>query len=165
MVKPILTIDGYGLAIGFTELLQLVTTSKDYALAVLHASQITIGHTMSSQPVIVITIRCSVAASNVRTFPFLWVPELSLASATSFSQRLNYGCYLLYSLTDSSLTVLVVTSRHGLRRNHHSSVANYGQLPSNGRCLVVFLRMLLSNRSTCCECRTHLRVRLYYSVT
>jgi hypothetical protein len=33
---------GFGLLIGFTEFLQLVTTSKDYSLTVLHTSQITI---------------------------------------------------------------------------------------------------------------------------
>jgi hypothetical protein len=32
---------GVGLVIGFTELLQLVTTSKDYVLTVLHTSQVT----------------------------------------------------------------------------------------------------------------------------
>jgi hypothetical protein len=39
----------FGLVIGFIGLLQLVTTSKDYAVALLPNSQITIGHTRSSQ--------------------------------------------------------------------------------------------------------------------
>jgi hypothetical protein len=54
----------FGLVTGFIELLQLVTTSKDYALTVLHTSQITIGHTRSSQSVRVFTIRCLLAASK-----------------------------------------------------------------------------------------------------
>jgi hypothetical protein len=44
-----MTIDGVWIGIGFTELLQVVTVSKDYALTVLHTSQITIGHVRSSQ--------------------------------------------------------------------------------------------------------------------
>jgi hypothetical protein len=55
---------GFGLVIGFIELLQVVTISKDYALAVLHTSQITIGHITSSHSVIVFTSRCLVAACN-----------------------------------------------------------------------------------------------------
>jgi hypothetical protein len=78
---------GFGLVIGFIEPLQLVTTSKDYVLSILHTSQITIGHIRSSQLVTVFTSRCSVAASNVRNFTFFWVPELSPASVTSFSQQ------------------------------------------------------------------------------
>jgi hypothetical protein len=46
---------GFGLLIGFTEFLQHVTTSTDYALTVLHTSQITTGHTRSSQSVTVST--------------------------------------------------------------------------------------------------------------
>jgi hypothetical protein len=42
---------GFGLVIGFTELLELIITNKDYAVTVLHTSQITIGHTRSSQSV------------------------------------------------------------------------------------------------------------------
>jgi hypothetical protein len=55
---------GFELVIGFIELLQFITTSKDYVLTVLHASQITIGHTRSSQFVTIFTIRCLVAAST-----------------------------------------------------------------------------------------------------
>jgi hypothetical protein len=51
------------LVIGYTGLLQLVTTSKDYVLTVLHISQITIAHT-KSQSVTVFTSRCLVAAFN-----------------------------------------------------------------------------------------------------
>jgi hypothetical protein len=63
----------------------LVTTYKDYACTVLYTSQITIGHITFSQSV----------SSGVQrwTFSFLWVAELSPASATSFSQ-LNHSGYL-----------------------------------------------------------------------
>jgi hypothetical protein len=43
-----MTIDGVWIGNQFIELLQLVTTTKDYALTVLHTSQITVGHTRSS---------------------------------------------------------------------------------------------------------------------
>jgi hypothetical protein len=55
---------GFGLVIRLIELLQLVTTSKDSAITVLHTSPVTIGHTRSSQPVTVFTSRCLVAAST-----------------------------------------------------------------------------------------------------
>jgi hypothetical protein len=38
---------------------------------------------------------------------------------------------------NSSLTVLLIISRHGPLRRHRSSVAVYGPLPSKGRCLVI----------------------------
>jgi hypothetical protein len=53
---------GIGLVIRFIELLQLVTTSKDYAVTILHTSQITIGHTRSSHSATVFTSHCLVAA-------------------------------------------------------------------------------------------------------
>jgi hypothetical protein len=55
---------GFGLVIGFIELLQLLTASKDYAVTVLHTSQITIGHFRSSQSVAVFTSRWLVSASK-----------------------------------------------------------------------------------------------------
>jgi hypothetical protein len=51
---------GFGLVIRFIELLQLVTTSKAYAVTVLQTSQITVGHTRSSQSVTIFTSRCVV---------------------------------------------------------------------------------------------------------
>jgi hypothetical protein len=51
IVTILVTTDGFGSVTGFIELLQLVNTSKDYALTVLHISQITTGHTTSSQSV------------------------------------------------------------------------------------------------------------------
>jgi hypothetical protein len=62
-VTILMTVDGFWLVIGFIELLQLVTTSKDYALTVLHISQITVGHTSSSQSYS-LRCRCLVAAST-----------------------------------------------------------------------------------------------------
>jgi hypothetical protein len=50
----------HGLMTGFIELVQLVTTSNDCALTVLHTSQITIEHTRSSQSVTFLTSRCLV---------------------------------------------------------------------------------------------------------
>jgi hypothetical protein len=74
---------GFGLVIGFTELLKLITTSKDYALTVLHTSQITIGHTRFSQSVTVFTSCCSVAAST-EDVPLL----LSSRTVSSLSYQL-----------------------------------------------------------------------------
>jgi hypothetical protein len=44
-------------------------------------------------------------------------------------------------LTHSSL-VLLLTSRHGPQRKHSSSVAIYGQLSSNGRCIVAYFAVV-----------------------
>jgi hypothetical protein len=83
-------------------------------------------------------------------FPFLWIPELFLASATGFSQQqltvtepqqsshlvTNQLLFTSLNSTDfSSLTVLLITSWHG-------------PLPSNCRCLIVSWS-LPSNGSTC----------------
>jgi hypothetical protein len=46
---------GFGLVIGFSEMLQLLTTSMGYAITVLHTSEITIEHTRSYQSVTVFT--------------------------------------------------------------------------------------------------------------
>jgi hypothetical protein len=51
------------LVIGFTELSELVTINKAYAVTVLHISQVTIGHARSSQSLAVFTSRCLLAAS------------------------------------------------------------------------------------------------------
>jgi hypothetical protein len=75
---------GFGLIIGFSELVQLVTISKDYAFTVLQTSQITIGHTRSSHAISLHQLLLGIGMQR-QTFPFLWVPELSLASTTSFS--------------------------------------------------------------------------------
>jgi hypothetical protein len=50
---------------GFIELLQIVTTSKNYALTVLNTSETTIGHTRSCQSLTIFISRCLVVASVV----------------------------------------------------------------------------------------------------
>jgi hypothetical protein len=54
-------------------------------------------------------------------FPFLWVPELSQASAISFQQQ-QLTTTETQQLSDCQL-VLLITSRHGPSRKHRSSVA------------------------------------------
>jgi hypothetical protein len=66
------TIDGAWIGI---EVLQLIITSKDYALTVLRTSQVTVGHTKSSQSVTVFTSRCLVVASNVGLSPSSGFPN------------------------------------------------------------------------------------------
>jgi hypothetical protein len=39
-----------------------------------------------------------------------------------------------------------LTSRHGLHRKHHSSLAVYGQLPSNGRCIAAYFAIVAQQR-------------------
>jgi hypothetical protein len=91
---------GFGLVIGFIDLLQLITTSKDYAVTVLHLSQITIGHTRSSQSVAVFTSCCLVAASNDGRSPSFGFPDCPWpqlpASHSNSSQKLNPSDYLTF---------------------------------------------------------------------
>jgi hypothetical protein len=61
-----------------------VLSSKDCALAVLHTSKLTMGHTRSSQFVTVFTSRCLVAASNDEFSPSSGFSNCPRASATSF---------------------------------------------------------------------------------
>jgi hypothetical protein len=126
------TIDRFGMVIGFSELLQLVTTSKDYALTILHTSQITIGHTRSSQSVTVFTSHCLVIASNSGCFPssgFPNCPQPQLpASHSNNSQQLNPSGHLTKC---NSQLLLLTTTQHRPRGKHHSSVVVYGPLPSN----------------------------------
>jgi hypothetical protein len=105
IVPIIVTVAGFGLVIRFIELLQLVTTSKDYAITVLHTSQITIGHTRSSQSVTVCSSCSLVATFNGAPTPsseFRNCPPPQLpASHSNSSQRLNpRGC--LTALQDSA---------------------------------------------------------------
>jgi hypothetical protein len=87
--------------------MQLITTSKDYAVTLLHISQITVGHAGSSQSVEVFTGRCLVVASNGGISPsyvFLncpW-PQLPASFGNSSQQRTPSG-YVTNSLTHSSL--------------------------------------------------------------
>jgi hypothetical protein len=106
---------GFGLIIGFIELLRLVTTSKDYALTVLHASQITIGHSSSSQSVTIFPSRCLVAASNSgryasSRFPNCPRPQLP-ASHSNSSQRLNTSSYVINSVNHQPTQLNAVTDQ------------------------------------------------------
>jgi hypothetical protein len=121
------------LVIGFIELLQLVTTSKDYAPTVLQTSHITIGHTRSSQSVRIFTSRCLIAGSNVGCSPssgFRNYPRTQLpASHSNSSPRLNCSGFI------TATSKLSLLSRHGPHRRYRSSFIVCETLPSNGRYL------------------------------
>jgi hypothetical protein len=101
-----MTIDGFGLMTGFIGLFRL---ARDYTL------QYTVTRTHTNIHVLVSTVTSSLplldSAFQRRTFPFLWVSELSPASATNFSQqqltRTERSSLITHSLThqlsDSSL--------------------------------------------------------------
>jgi hypothetical protein len=74
---------GFGLVIGFTEHLQNVTMNNYDSLTELHIPKITVttAHIKSSQSSLAVVWQ----RLQRLTFPFLWVPKLSPASATSFS--------------------------------------------------------------------------------
>jgi hypothetical protein len=82
-----LNIDVFWISVVFIELLQHVNTSKDYALTDLHTSQITIGHTRSSQSVTDFTNCCLVAAFNSGHSSSYGFPNCPRAWATSVSQQ------------------------------------------------------------------------------
>jgi hypothetical protein len=88
--------------IGFPELLQLITTSKNYALTVLRTSHITIRHTRSCQSVTVFTSHCLVAAFNGRHSPSSVFPNCHWpqppASTSNSSQWQNPSGYLIHLL-------------------------------------------------------------------
>jgi hypothetical protein len=89
------------LVIGLIELLQLLTANKNCAVTVLHNSQITIGHTMSTQSLTVFTSRCLIAAFNDGCSPFCVFRSYHrchLPASHNSLQQLNSGDYLL---TDS----------------------------------------------------------------
>jgi hypothetical protein len=80
------------------ELLGLVTTSNDYAVTVVHISQIILEHSRSPQSVTVFTSRCLVAAFNGVLSPSSGFPNCSRpqlpGSHSNSSQRLNPSSYL-----------------------------------------------------------------------
>jgi hypothetical protein len=87
---------------------ELGTRSKHYAVILLHYSQVTIGHTMSSQSVTVFSSRCLVAASNgghppSSGFPNCPRPQLASSHSNS-SQQLNRSSSLNNLLLTDSLT-------------------------------------------------------------
>jgi hypothetical protein len=118
--KWLVTVGGFWLVIVFIGLLQLVTTSKDYSVTVLHTSQINVRHARFSQSVTIFTSRCSVAASNGGRSPssgFSNCPRK--ASHSNSSQQLKPNGYLTNC---NSLLVLLITSQHGQCRKQLSSV-------------------------------------------
>jgi hypothetical protein len=71
-----------------------------------------------------------------RTIPFLWVPELSWAPASSSSQQLSPSGYLTNTSTNSQnespLTCPAYNIWARTAQKHRSCVALYGTLSSNG---------------------------------
>jgi hypothetical protein len=158
----------------FSELLQLVTTSKDYAFSVLHTSRITIGRIRSSQPDTVFTSRRLVAASNGGRFPNC--PQFQLLSShSSSSQQPNPNGHLTHQPTiDSWLTAKAswpcfITSLHGPVRKHSSSAALQlfrgniffaEPLLSNGCCIVISRSLLTTGYATVLKLCQAGRVRM-----
>jgi hypothetical protein len=105
---------GFGLLIIFIELLQLVITSKHYALIFLHTSQITIGHTMSSQSLKTFTSRFLVAASNGGRSPSSGFPNWSLnRTLIESKQGVN--------IQSNIINIFHIThARHRLRGCYHN---------------------------------------------
>jgi hypothetical protein len=158
------------LVIGFIEFLQLVTTSKDYGLTVLHTSQSTIRHTRSSQSVTVFTSRCSVTASNgghipSSQFPNCPRPQLP-ASNSKISEQLPPQ-QLSNQLTHSKVKVKVMLRRWPVGQSVLVSNAHLTPLtcpaynisartahktpflccclqplPSNNRCIIVYFAVV-----------------------
>jgi hypothetical protein len=77
------TIKGFRLVIGFTEYLQIVTSSNYSASANLHTQQFTTESIKSFQSA-VFTSRCLVTASNGERSPYSGLPNYHRASALSF---------------------------------------------------------------------------------
>jgi hypothetical protein len=71
---------GFRLVIVFIELLQLVTTSKDYAVTVLHTTEVTKGHTTSSKSVTASSSRCLSNGFSTADIPCLSYHLLTAAS-------------------------------------------------------------------------------------
>jgi hypothetical protein len=120
-------------------------TSKDYAVTVLHTSQITIGHTRSSQSVTVFISRFLVAASNEERsassrFPNCSCPQTP-TSHRNISQELNPSDYLTATPNLSCLSSARTSWKH------LSSVAVYWPLPSNDRCIVTHFAIVAQQES------------------
>jgi hypothetical protein len=138
---------GFGLLIGFIEHLQIVTASNYSTVADSHILQITTARTKSfqfalSSPVVDWgRIPIISSASVLNSYLLATVPQITHCPNSRFSNN-----YL------NSRLVLLITSRHGPRRKHRTSVAFqllfseprgkhhnsvvWRPLPSNGRCTV-----------------------------
>lgn len=107
---------GFELVFVFTELLELVTASKDCALTVLHISQITIGNFRSSKSVTIFICCSSVVASIGGRSPSPGFqnrtrPQL-LPSYSNSSYRLNPRGYLARQPTQLNSTRLTELTPH-----------------------------------------------------
>jgi hypothetical protein len=116
-VTILVTIDG----VWICDRIYWTLTSKDYAVTVLHISQVTISHTRSSQPVTVFTSRCFVVASNGRYSPSSGFPNghrPQLPASNSNSSQLNPSGYLTHSpanwLTDWVLVWVLCYDRRSV---------------------------------------------------
>jgi hypothetical protein len=122
-------------------------------VSLIHTLYSSLGHTLKSSQFAMSSpdfpSRCLVAASNDGRSPSPGFPNSPRSqlpdSNRNSSQRLNSSSSLTHyrqtlhylQWLNSLLTVLLQTSRHGPHGKHRSSVAVYGPLPSNDRCLVV----------------------------
>jgi hypothetical protein len=78
-------------------------------------------------------------ALNTRTSKLVPICALALFERKVYIFLLHFFFYmdiLDEQQLNSSLTLLLITSRHGPYRKHRSSVLVYGLLPSNGRWIV-----------------------------
>jgi hypothetical protein len=124
-----------------------VPTARDYIL------QLTITHTMVQS-----RLNLSIHGNGFqrRTFPFLWVPELFLASTTRLQQQQlsttepqRLSSSLTYSVTNPSLTPSLFCLKH-FGTDHIENTApllqcNFsidGQPPSNGHYIVAFFAVV-----------------------
>jgi hypothetical protein len=87
IVTILVAIDG----VWIDEHLQHVTTSKEYALTILHTSQITVGHIRSSQSVTDFARRCLVAVYNGGLSSSAEFPN---CSRSQLSDNTVFLCYL-----------------------------------------------------------------------
>jgi hypothetical protein len=141
---------GGWIVIGFTEFSQLVTTSKNYALTVLHDSQTTIGHTRCSQSVTIFNSDCSVTASDggrssFSGFPSHPRPPLP-ASHSIISKQLNPQ--LLSTKLTNQINQLILltcpTCSISARTAQETPFFCYclWQLPSNDRRIVAYFAVV-----------------------
>jgi hypothetical protein len=94
-------------------------------LSLIHTFRSSLQHALSLRRLLSLHLSLSDNGFQRQTLPFLWVAELSPASATG-SQQLNCSTSLNSSALHSQI-FLRITSRHGPHRKHW--------LPSNGLCL------------------------------
>jgi hypothetical protein len=115
----------FGLVIGFIEQLQIVTISNRTAIsnsqsAIHYSTKLNLLSLLWLHHFLVTASKGGRSSSS--GFPNSPRPQLPASNSNS-SQQLNPSGYLTNSLTNSSLTNLLITSRLGSHKKHHSSVA------------------------------------------